>query len=126
MDKVSGLEAIATKKPRKNISLGRIAFATLGYGLVGSFFNEPEIVAPVMAAVGCAASIYDEVKQKGLDLSYPAMGIFVGGVLGSFFDTDIPCFHNAVIYSGAVIGGAVGSYKSFLTRRKNNNSPVAL
>ena len=61
------LENIVKKEGKKDINLGRIALTTLGYGIIGCFFNDSETIAPITAAFGCTLAVYDEVKQKGLN-----------------------------------------------------------
>jgi len=102
---------------RTDISLGRVALTTLGYGFVGCLFDDATIVAPLTATVGLAAVVYDEVKQKGMNLIWPAAGIFVGGLIGSLFDINTnEHWPNAVAHTGAAIGGTLGFYKSYRTR----------
>ena len=102
------------------MNLERIAWTTLGYGIAGSLFEQGFIIAPLAAGIGLAASIYDETKQKGLNLATPAISAIVGGLIGSLFDVDsshsIP---HITSYAGAVIGGLLGSYNSYLGRIKN-------
>ncbi len=94
-----------------------MVITTWGYGVIGACFKNAVIIAPLTATIGLAASIYDEVKKKGMDLSLPGMGILMGGLMGSLFDAN-NYFHNALAYTGATIGGLLGFYKSYLTREK--------
>jgi len=102
---------------RRDIRLGRIALTTIGYGLIGALFDDAIVIAPMTAAVGLGLSLYDEIKQTGMKLRYPAAGIFFGGIIGSLFDLNqneyVP---NILAYGGAVLGGVLGIYKSFINR----------
>jgi hypothetical protein len=118
------LETIVNKEDikkdgKKNISLTRIALTTIGYGVAGCVFNNPEVVAPATAAIGLGLSIYDEVKQRGMDLTWPAAGFFAGGLIGTIFDTDsIRYLPHIFSYGGAVVGGILGTYKTYLSMDK--------
>lgn len=105
----------------KKIDLERISYTTIGYGLVGTLYPNPEITAPIAGLIGCAASVYDEVKDKKLNLTTPAISTIVGGVIGYLFDSPelVEQIPHISIYTGSLIGGALGSYKSFKERRKN-------
>jgi hypothetical protein len=104
----------------EKLNLERIAWTTLGYGVAGSFFSPSLIIAPLMAGIGFVASAYDETKQKNLDLSLPAVGAVVGGLIGSLFAMDSNHYILHILsYTGGVAGGLLGSYKSYLGRRKN-------
>jgi len=72
------LEKIVNEESKKDIRLGRIALTTVGYGIVGSLFEDFEVIAPLTASIGFGASLYDELKQEGMNLTWPAGGIFVG------------------------------------------------
>jgi hypothetical protein len=113
------LENIVKTEDRKDIRLGRIALTTLGYGVVGAFFDDATVIAPLTAAVGLGASMYDEFKQNGMNLVRPAAGIFVGGLLGSLFDINANEYvPNILSYGGAALGGGLGFYKSYISRDK--------
>lgn len=116
-------EKLGQKIQKNDLNLGRIAWTTIGYGLAGSFAPNPNIFIPASAAIGCAASIYDEVKEKGLDLYTPAMAALVGGFVGALFDD--PNLNEYVshftTYTGVLIGGALGTYNSYNSFRTKKN-----
>jgi len=113
------LEDVVTTENKKDIRLSRIALATLGYGFVGAFFVEDTVIAPLTASIGLGASLYDELKQKGMNLVWPAAGILAGGFLGSLFDIDHNQYAPHILsYGGATLGGALGFYKSHISREK--------
>ncbi|MEK6845447.1 MAG: hypothetical protein AABY26_01705 [Nanoarchaeota archaeon] len=114
------LENIVNTESEKDIRLGRIALTTLGYGFVGAMFDDAHVVAPLTAAIGLSASVYDEVKKRGMDLFWPGMGMLVGGLIGTAFDADSnKYFPHIFSYGGAALGGALGFYKSYLNRGKS-------
>ena len=111
------------KTQKKDMDLGRIALTTLGYGLVGSLAPDPDIIVPLSATIGLAASTYDEIKVKNLDLSTPAIAATIGGFVGSIF--DVPELNeylpHLTTYVGILVGGALGTYNSFRTK---DNKPL--
>jgi len=110
----NGLGNIVGAKDENDINLERIALTTLGYGLLGTLFEDDTIMAPLTATIGLGASMYDEFKQKGMNLVTPAAGIFVGGLMGSLFDINANEYvPNILSYGGAVLGGGLGFYKSY-------------
>ena len=114
LDNLTNLEQ--TRLSRKSLDLMRITLNTIGYGVAGRFFsNHPELVVPTTAGIGFALTLYDEYKEKGMDLCTPAVGIFIGGGLANilFHQTDAEEF---MPYVGAVIGGALGMYNSWRER----------
>jgi len=116
------LETIVDTESKKDIRLGRIALTTVGYGIVGAFFDDATVIAPLTAAIGFSASLYDELKQKGMNLVWPAAGIFVGGLIGSLFDADSNQYVPHILsYGGATLGGALGFYKSYISRERTED-----
>ena len=111
------LDTIVESTTPKNINLGRIALSTFGYGVVGALFDDATVVAPITAAMGLGLSLYDEIKHTGMNLVWPALGIFTGGLIGSAFNVD----HNEHVphilsYGGATLGAGLGLYKSYISR----------
>lgn len=116
------LENTITAESKKDIRLGRIAITTLGYGFVGAFFVNDTVIAPLTASLGLGASLYDEFKQKGMNLVWPAAGILVGGFIGSLFDIDQNQYAPYILsYGGATLGGALGFYKSYISRETSED-----
>src|SRR3989339_1351583 len=96
-----------------NIDLERVIGTTIGYGIIGSFFPDSHAVAPTLAVTGLALSIYDELKQTGLDLARPIWGAALGGFAGSFFDINSNSYlPNIVTYTSTAIFGTLGFIKS--------------
>ena len=114
LDNLTNLEQ--TRLSRKSLDLGRIALTTIGYGMVGSLFNNPDIVAPITASIGFSWSLYDEYKHEGMNLFAPAVGIVLGGVVGEQFNINVK-LENVLAYTGATIGGALVLYNSWRTRK---------
>ncbi len=114
------LETSVHSTEQRDISLERIAWTTIGYGLAGSFFPDAYLVAPVTAVAGFGLSVYDELKRKGMNLVLPAAGILVGGLIGSAFDIDSNKYlPHVLVYGGATLGGALGMLKSFISRERS-------
>jgi hypothetical protein len=105
---------------KKSINLERLAMTTLGYGFIGYLLNrDSNLIAPLTSMIGLGACVYDEIKQKGMDLTMPAFGMFFGGLIGSFFELNSnEYFPNALLYSGALIGSSLGFYNSIVNSKK--------
>ncbi len=113
------LDTIVADTAKKDIKLGRIALTTLGYGVVGALFDDATVIAPITAAMGLGLSLYDELKHTGMNLVWPALGIFTGGLLGSAFNADKnEHLSHFLSYSGATFGAGLGIYKSYISREK--------
>ncbi len=117
------LEDIVAAENKKDISLGRIALVTLSYGTAGALIGHEHayVIAPATALIGAGASVYDEVKKKGMNLFWPGMGMLVGGLIGELFKVEYnqQYFPHILSYGGAALGGALGFYKSYLNRGKS-------
>lgn len=119
------LEDIVAAENKKDISLRRIALVTLCYGTAGALIGHEHayVIAPATALIGAGASVYDEVKKRGMNLFWPGMGMLVGGLIGSIFEGDSnKNFSPFLSYGGAALGGALGFYKSILIGRKSRGS----
>lgn len=108
------------KSDDKEIDLGRIGYTTLGYGILGALYPNPEIVAPLASMIGLGASTYDELKDKNINLATPAIGAFTGGLIGYLLNSpelaqQLP---HITLYAGSLIGGGLSVYKSFKERKK--------
>lgn len=113
------------KKPA-NMALGRIGWNSLWSGLLGSFFQPTPYSTLAGAAAGFSLTLYDELTNKNMNLSYPFWGVAIGGFIGNVLEGNYKS-NNIITYVGLSAGGSLGllkSYSNSLIRRKKKGEVI--
>ncbi|MFH1637226.1 MAG: hypothetical protein ABIB71_02260 [Candidatus Woesearchaeota archaeon] len=104
------------------ISLGRIAWNTIYGAVLGSFFDPDPYTITIGAAGGCALTVYDEVKDKSMNLRPVFWGVAIGGLIGHFITPEnTELFPYTITYIGAGLGGALGFLKQWRDTKKHGS-----
>lgn len=101
----------------RRLRWGRIAKVTLGYGLIGATLGLPAALLGLTMAGGFGLSIYDEVRDKGMNLGYPAAGLFLGGVAGYLASPYLYSAPAIAVFGGAAVGEALGTWMAYVKRK---------
>ena len=100
----------------RRLRWGRIAKVTLGYGLIGATLGLPAALLGLTMAGGFGLSLYDEISGKGMNLGYPAAGLFLGGVVGYLANPYLYAAPSTAVIGGAAVGEALGTWMAYAKR----------